>query len=210
MSERGRGLFDRIIAFFREAPAMDGPTGAGPIPPVVVLTEGFVDIELGLRRLGPGRFRLAAMAGSREIGFEFVLGGKFSATEIAPGLSVWWGTLRIQSVGPPSDAFLAFLDEQYGTERRPVQMRQEILAAVAVLEGNPGHPERGLKTKLFFEEKGDPAEVEVDEEEEEARPGTPEVYLNLDPARRRASWSEKNEGYRSDLIYALTQPPPGR
>jgi hypothetical protein len=81
-------------------------------------------------------------------------------------------------------------------------MRHEVRAAAIVLEGNPARPEDGLRIKLFFEEQGELEDLEDDEEE--PRPGTPEVYPNLEPRRGRASWAEKDEGYRSDLIFALT------
>jgi len=209
MADRGR-LLDRIVAFFRAVPAPAAASAPGAVPPVIVTVDGFVDIELGLRRLGPGRpprFRLGAMAGSREIGLEVVLGDSFSRSEIGPGIPIWPGTVRLRSLGAPSDAFLSFLDEQYGTGRNPLKMRQEVSATAAVLEGNPGQPERGLRMKLFFEEQGELSEPE--EDEEETRPETPEVYLNLNPAGGRASWSEKDEGYRSDLVFALTEPAMG-
>ncbi|MGZ6077376.1 MAG: hypothetical protein ACXWK6_06185, partial [Myxococcaceae bacterium] len=61
--------------------------------------------------------------------------------------------------------------------------------------------------KLFFEDQGPP---EPPSAENEGGPGTPEVYLNLDFARARVCWCEKDDGYRSDLIFALSERGPAR
>ena len=69
MTERGRTLLERIVAFSGQGPEPVVTRGAEIPPPVVVTGDGSVDLELGLRRLPPdppARFRLEATAGDEE------------------------------------------------------------------------------------------------------------------------------------------------
>jgi hypothetical protein len=77
MAERDRTLLERILAFFRDVPAPDAPSGTEWPPQVVITGDGFVDVELGARRVrgeSPRRFRPEAVSDGKQVGFEVVLG----------------------------------------------------------------------------------------------------------------------------------------
>jgi hypothetical protein len=100
------------------------------------------------------------------------------------------GTVEYRTIGEPSDALLAALDELYATKLHPRGMRAETKFAGATLEGDPADLAKGeVRLKLSFESP-----------EPERRA---EVYTTIDLPRHVVRIREKDEAYRGALVRAL-------
>src|SRR5262245_15856985 len=121
--------------------------------------EGFYDLvffiaEQKAQADGAQVFRASGTHKGRALGFEVVVGSTWKGG--SPGkdipLVIHSGQIRYRSIGPESDAFVAVLDELYGTKLAPKSMRAEAVFTALSLEGNPGDLKQGpAKIKCFFE-----------------------------------------------------------
>jgi len=170
-------------------------------PPVPAITseseEGFVDLifaATGVRRQTDGQIRVDAV-GKHErqrVGFGVILGPKWERKEAGENFFVQWGTVRLVSLGEPSDTFLRVLDSLYGVDLGADRMKPETSLTAVALEGDPSTaPNVGLLMKLFFEH------------DDEKRYG--EIYLNIDFAAGRVQFREKDEEYRAAVVKGLSK-----
>lgn len=158
--------------------------------------DGFVDLIFaasGVRRHTDGQFRVDAIGehDGRRVGFSVILGSTWERKKASENFFVRWGTVRLVSLGEPSDAFLKALDSLYGVNLGAARMTAETSLTAVALEGDPSKaPNEGVRMKLFFEH------------EDEDRYG--EFYLNIDFAAGRVQFHEKDEEYRGAVIMGLS------
>jgi hypothetical protein len=129
-----------------------------------------------------------------DVGLIVVLGPKWES--VAPTEKSTFvfhtGSVQYRTIGEPSNALLAALDELYGTKLSPKAMRAETSFAGISLQGDPGNLAQGeVRLKLTFEST-DP--------ERQA-----ELYTNVDLQRQTLHVSEKDSSYRKALVRALTK-----
>jgi len=172
--------------------------------------DGFVDLQLGARRLegdGPITYRIQARQGARRLGFDVALLGPWKE-QADPAFTVRWGQVELRSVGAPSDAFLELLGRQYGHEVSG-RMSPTVRVHAVALEGNPERRREALKLKLFFEgpsaTQAPDGGVDDDDDADASGDSYGEVYLNVDPALRQACWCEKDPEYRKGVLGGLTR-----
>ena len=161
--------------------------------------EDFVDATFCIFRHsrqtdGSNIFHLRATHSGTTLGFVVETSSDWRSDTIAEGIPVFWESVRYRSLGNESDAFVRALASAYGT-RAARPMAPTVQFAAIALKGNPMTFADGpVDMKLFYES---------DEEDRYA-----EVYTNLDLVQRLAEVREKDSGYRSSLVLALTSGPP--
>ncbi len=182
------------------------PPVAAP-PEVVALTgppeitaeteEGFVDLLFYIaehQSLADGSHSLVAAGRhkGRAVGFQVVVGTTWTKgkpdkdvpVDIRPGAVLY------RSIGAESDAFLQVLDDLYGTKVHPKAMVGERRFAAISLSGDPKNLAAGpVKIKLFYEPGPDDRYAEF--------------FTNIDLARRRLEFREKDPEYRKPVVRAL-------
>jgi len=127
-----------------------------------------------------------------EVGLIVVLGPKWESVAPDPKAKFAFhtGPVEFRTIGGPSDALLAALDELYGTKLEPKPMRAATKFAGASLQGDPDNLAGGeLRLKLAFE-SADPA-------------AQAELYTNIDLSAHRLRICEKDDSYRAAIIKAL-------
>ncbi len=170
-------------------------------PTVPVITseseEGFVDLifaATGVRRQTDGELRVDAVGRheNERVGFAVILGPEWERKKAGENFFVRWGTVRLVSLGEPSDSFLRVLDSLYGVDLGADRMTSETSLTAVALEGDPSNaPNEGVRMKLFFEH------------DDEGRYG--EIYLNIDFAAGRVQFHEKDEDYRAAVVKGLSK-----
>jgi len=180
----------------------DEPKPADPKAPIPEITaelkkgEG-IDLVFGFQQqdLAADGSRLFQAHGKHkgvDVGLIVALGAKWESVTPDPKqqFAFHTGSVEYRSLGAPSDALLAALDELYGTKLGPMPMRAATKFAGASLQGDPDHLASGeLRLKLTFE-SADPA-------------GQAELYTNIDLATHRLRICEKDASYRAAIIKAL-------
>jgi hypothetical protein len=129
-----------------------------------------------------------------DVGLIVVLGPKWES--VAPTEKSTFvfhtGSVQYRTIGEPSNALLAALDELYGTKLGPKAMRAETSFTGISLQGDPGDLAKGeVRLKLTFEST-DP--------ERQA-----ELYTNVDLQKHALHISEKDSSYRKALVRALAK-----
>jgi hypothetical protein len=103
------------------------------------------------------------------------------------------GTVEYRTIGEPSNAFLAALDELFGTKLAPKAMRASTKFTAASLQGDPTDLAKGeVRLKLGFE-SADPALAA-------------ELYTNIDLQKHQMRIREKDASFRPALVRALAKP----
>lgn len=106
--------------------------------------------------------------------------------------SGYQGLVRLRSIGVESDRWLRALCRLHGDQRSSLAMAREVEFTGISLQGNPGAiANEPVKIKLFF----DP--------DDETGTRYAEAYLNIDLARQRVEFNEKDPEYRDPLLRAL-------
>jgi hypothetical protein len=127
-----------------------------------------------------------------DVGLIVVLGPKWESVAPDPKSKFVFhtGTVEYRTIGEPSNALLAALDELYGTGLQPHALRAETKFAGASLEGDPDDLAKGeVRLKLSFE-SADPQRQA-------------ELYTNIDLPKHLLRICEKDSGYRRAVIRAL-------
>ena len=127
-----------------------------------------------------------------EVGLIIALGAEWESVAPDPKskFAFHQGTVEYRTIGEPSDALLAALDELLATKLQPRGMRAETKFAGATLEGDPADLAKGeVRLKLSFE----PPEPE----------GRVEVYTSIDLPKHLVRIREKDRAYRAALVRAL-------
>lgn len=127
-----------------------------------------------------------------EVGLIVVLGAKWETVAPDPKskFAFHTGTVEYCTIGDPSNALLAALDELYGTKLAPHAMRASTKFTAASLQGDPADLAKGeVRLKLALE-GAEPAQAA-------------ELYTNIDLTKHTLRICEKDEGYRKALVSAL-------
>ena len=112
----------------------------------------------------------------------------------SPGTELWTGTVTWESLGSPSDALLAALDQILDTRLAPHSMRaRTAFSAISLSESPTDSGDKEIKLKLIYEP--DP----------ETGFGYVEFLTVFDPAARRFRIREQDEAYRESFIHALVE-----
>jgi hypothetical protein len=162
--------------------------------------EGFHDLVFYIeehKQLPDGSQSLRASGSytGRRLDFEVVLSPNWNAASLGKNvpLAAYRGMVTYRSTGSESDAFVAVLDELYGTKVSPKAMGDETRFTAISLGGDPRELAKGpVKIKLFFESDDEGAYAEL--------------FTNIDLTARRLEFREKDEGYRSAIVKALQAP----
>jgi hypothetical protein len=167
-------------------------------PPEIASTRDAERIELVFyleqhQYLEGGRQILSAkgLHEGREVGFDLELG---AWRENPPGyvnMSTWESSARLISQGQPSDELVRALDVLYGTRLSPDRMvASEDVLALSPWKDPGDFSAGGAKLLMLF-----CAPFDLD------RPA--EVWIDVDPRRKRISLREKERGLRKALVLAL-------
>jgi len=160
--------------------------------------EGFHDLvffiaEQKTEVAGAQVFHASGTYKGRQLGFEVVLGPTWkggSPPDKNIPIVLHTGMLTYRSTGAESDAFVAALDELYGSKVSPTAMRSNAVFTAISLEGDPANLKAGAaRIKCFHE---------TDKPEEYA-----EFFTNVDVNARRLEVREKDEEYRRTVVRAL-------
>jgi hypothetical protein len=171
---------------------------AGPRGKRVRLTEedGFVGLHLPMtsfakRDDGSIELRACGNFDGSAIGFSAELGGTWNAKALNDiGISIYWGTVELGSIGSESDAFVRVLSEVFGLPSSEPEMVTPMSAQAASLAVDPRAIEsRPLPLKLFLNSPNEDRYAEV--------------YLEIDVRRRVVQFHEKDPGYRANVLAAL-------
>jgi hypothetical protein len=160
--------------------------------------EGFADLVFGLQSLeirsdGSALLRVKGRHGQTVVGFDVNLSGwsKRPASKQFP-VDTFVGTVALISSGSAGDAFVRELESAYGTKLSPTSMASATPFSAMSLAGDPLGLDSGqLKLKLFFEPQNEKDYAEV--------------YLNIDTQQKRVYLREKDPGYRSAIVRALSR-----
>lgn len=148
----------------------------------------FIDVDMGIKAPAGQSFVAWSTYKGKPVSIKVELGVKWEAMPGGP-VAVSLGTVTFRSRGVESDAFVQALAELYGQPSAKLRMAPEVRFTALSLKGTPGDiATKPLELKLFFEGKGERAEA----------------YGNIDLARGRFEFNEKDPGYRSALVAALT------
>ncbi|APV48832.1 hypothetical protein BWI17_03555 [Betaproteobacteria bacterium GR16-43] len=148
----------------------------------------FVDVDMGIKSSAGQSFVAWSTYKGKPVSFQVELGVKWEAMPGGP-VTMSMGTVTLRSRGAESDAFVQGLAELYGQPSAKLKMAPEVRFTALSLKGTPGDiAGKPLELKLFFEGKGPRAEA----------------YGNIDIARGRFEFHEKDPEYRSALVAALT------
>jgi len=110
------------------------------------------------------------------------------------GIEITWGALILKSIGDPTDRLLSLYEEWWDRPRTGAPAASTITAFTAGLGDDPRDVlESMVHSKMFFEPvEGQPGEAYA------------ELYLNFDIPNRRAWLAEKDAGYRSAVLWWLS------
>lgn len=158
--------------------------------------EGFVDLTFAVTRReydddGTQRFTAESLYGKERVGLAIELHPTWKAGDTGNSIPFQWGSITYRSIGPLSDHFVRLLDRLYGTNLAPGAMRDSTRFTAVALANDPGSLDTGtVHIKLFFEHEDDERYAEV--------------YTNFDVPNARIQIREKDGGYRTALVQALT------
>jgi len=105
--------------------------------------EGFVDLCLKMEGLvcdrdGVYRFEASVLHQGRPVAFAVVLGATWKPQELEGTTELlYWGEVRLSSLGSESDAFVRALDQLYETKVSVSRKRGDIEFTAVSLEGHP-------------------------------------------------------------------------
>lgn len=184
-------------------PKPDSPAKASSEITASMEPQGFVDLAFSLasHERSPDGIQTCIARGTHngaEVGFRFRLPAEWKQGTLGDtGLTTYQSTITLESLGTPSDRFVAALAELYGGSLHPKSMTPEVTFTAISLGGIPAALEKGaVKIKLF---------VEPNEDSEEAyEMFYAEHYLNIDLAARTVEFHEKDEAYRDAVLRALS------
>jgi hypothetical protein len=127
-----------------------------------------------------------------EVGLIVALGPKWEtvAPETKSKFTFHTGTVEYRTIGEPSNALLAALDELYATKLKPDAMRTDVKFTATTLQGDPADLGKGeVRIKLVH----DSTKPELQGE----------LFTNIDLGKHVVHILEKDAAYRPALIRAL-------
>jgi hypothetical protein len=162
--------------------------------------EGFIDLDIPLTDLSEdedGSFRLTVrgILESRPVGFCILIQPGWKAVPLEEHeVTNYWGSVKLQSVGPASNNFVEILSSLYDVDLEAGTMLESVEAEAVGINSDPSRvAEMPVRMKLFFH---------ADDESRYA-----EVFLNIDAVDHVVQFHEKDEGYRANLLRALHESP---
>jgi hypothetical protein len=127
-----------------------------------------------------------------EVGLIVALGPKWEtvAPETKSKFTFHTGMVEYRTIGAPSNALLAALDELYATKLKPEAMRTDVKFAATTLQGDPADLGKGeVRIKLVHESTNPELQAEI--------------FTNVDLGKHVVHILEKDAANRPALIRAL-------
>lgn len=170
--------------------------GGEPTAGRLSTAEGFVDIDLPVVQTDSKSPNLVSVVARGKIqgavvGLAIDLSPNWIAKPIEnANASVYWGKVRLRSIGPESDAFSKLLAGHYHLPCATAKMPSRIEVDAVGLSNDPRLVKSNpIKMKLFFSANSEKNYAEV--------------YLNLDLNAKVLQFHEKDPGYRAPLLRGL-------